>query len=283
MDVIVTGAYGRVGTAVLDHATGKFDYVPFDRRDHPRLDTVVGDVSDLDTVQSVLDSRQAVVHLAANPHVDADWESVLRNNIAGAYNCLEACRQCGVKTAVLASSNHIVGMYEQEHAPSLYEQEYDLFLNHETPVRPDSFYGVSKAFLEALGRYYVENYDSPSHVYALRIGSVRYPEYDHPFGDAERGVEAGRWERGSDEYRREVRRMKATWLSRRDLAQLVECCLRDDDAVFEIFYGVSANDRRWFDIDRPRRLVGYSPRDNGENWDEPPLEPRDRETVAFEK
>jgi len=209
MDVIVTGAYGRVGTAVLDHATGKFDYVPFDRRDHPRLDTVVGDVSDLDTVQSVLDSRQAVVHLAANPHVDADWESVLRNNIAGAYNCLEACRQCGVKTAVLASSNHIVGMYEQEHAPSLYEQEYDLFLNHETPVRPDSFYGVSKAFLEALGRYYVENYDSPSHVYALRIGSVRYPEYDHPFGDAERGVEAGRWERGSDEYRREVRRMKA--------------------------------------------------------------------------
>jgi hypothetical protein len=107
-------------------------------------------------------------------------------------------------------------------------------------------------------------------VYALRIGSVRYPAYDHPYGDAETGVEDGRWERGSSEYQREVKRMKATWLSRRDAADLVECCLQDDAVTFSIFYGVSANDRRWFDINRPRRLVGYEPRDNGERWDEPP-------------
>jgi nucleoside-diphosphate-sugar epimerase len=282
MDVVITGAYGRVGTALLDHTSGEFEYVPFDRREHPDLDTIVGDVTNFDAVRSALEHGEAVVHLAADPAVEADWGSVLENNIVGTYNCLEACRQCEVETAVLSSSNHVVGMYECDHAPDLYETDYELLLDHRSPIRPDSLYGVSKAFLEALGRYYVEHYEYPSQVYALRIGSVRYPAYDHPYGDAERGVEAGRWTRGSDEYQREVKRMKATWHSRRDLAALVERCLEDDTATFEIFYGVSDNERRWFDIYRPRRVVGYSPRDNGEEWDQPPDPQPTHDTVAFD-
>jgi nucleoside-diphosphate-sugar epimerase len=282
MDVVITGAYGRVGTALLDYTDGQFDYIPFDRREHPRLDTIVGDVTEFDAIRSALQGVEAVVHLAADPKVETDWSSVLENNIVGTYNCLEACRQCGVETAVLSSSNHVVGMYERDHAPHLYEKDYELLLDHRTPVRPDSLYGVSKAFLEALGRYYVEQYECPSQVYALRIGSVRYPMHDHPYGDAERGVEAGRWTRDSNEYRREVKRMKATWHSRRDLAGLVERCLEDDAATFEIFYGVSDNERRWFDINRPRHVVGYNPHDSGEEWDEPPARQRDRETVAFD-
>lgn len=281
MNVVITGAYGRVGTALLDHTSGEFECVPFDRREHPQLDTIVGDVSDFDAVRSALQGREAVVHLAADPKVEADWASVLESNIIGTYNCLEACRQCGVETAVLSSSNHVVGMYERDHAPQLYEKEYKLLLDHRTPIRPDSLYGVSKVFLEALGRYYVENYEYPSQVYALRIGSVRYPAYDHPYGDAERGVEAGRWTRDSNDYRREVKRMMATWHSRRDLAALVECCLEDDTATFEIFYGVSGNERRWLDIDHARRVVGYSPRDNGEEFNQPPATLRTHDTVAF--
>jgi len=101
-------------------------------------------------------------------------------------------------------------MYEKEHAPELYSIDYDLLLDHRTPVRPDSYYGSSKVFTEALGRYYVENYEYPKQVYALRIGSVRSPEYNHPYGDAERGVESGEWERDSEAYDESVRRMKAT-------------------------------------------------------------------------
>jgi len=281
MNTIITGAYGRVGTALLDHRSGQFDYVPFERRDHPELETILGDIADYSTVEEAFENRDAVVHLAADPSVGAGWESILQNNIVGAYNCLEACRQQGVHTAVLASSNHVVGMYEQEHAPELYSTDYDLLLDHQAPIRPDSLYGTSKAFLEGLGRYYVENYEYPTQVYALRIGSVRYPEYDHPYGDAEAGVEDGRWERGSQEYARAVRRMKATWHSRRDVASLIECCLRDETATFEIFYGVSNNSRRWFDIARPRAVMGYEPQDSGDDYSGPPDEAGNGETVAI--
>lgn len=270
MDTLLTGAYGRVGSALLDHQTDQFEYTAFDLKDHPDLETIVGDVSDYETVRDAFENRDAVVHLAGEPQVDAGWESILPNNIIGAYNCLEACRQCEVETAVLASSNHVVGMYEQEHAPQLYEPGYGLLLDHETPVRPDSCYGTSKVFLEALGRYYAENYAYPERVYALRIGSVRYPNCDHPFGDAEAGVENGQWERDSEAYQQTVRRMKATWQSRRDVASLIECCLRDDAVTFEIFYAVSDNSRRWFDIEHPRAVVGYDPQDSGDDWERPP-------------
>jgi hypothetical protein len=135
-------------------------------------------------------------------------------------------------------------------------------------------------FLEALGRYYVENYAYPKRVYVLRIGSVRYPNYDHPFGDAEAGVENGRWERDSDAYQQAVWRMKATWHSRRDVASLIECCLRDDSVTFDIFYGVSDNSRRWLDIEHPREVIGYDPKDSGEDWERPPDRIRDPDSVV---
>jgi hypothetical protein len=282
MNTILTGAYGRVGTALLDHGSNRFDYVPFDRRDHPELETIVGDVSDLDTVTEALEGAKAVVHLAGNSNVDAAWQSILQNNLIGGYNCLEACRQCEVDTLVLASSNHVVGMYEEEHAPELYDTEHGLCLDHKTPVRPDSPYGVSKVFLEAFGRYYAESHKYPKHVYALRIGSVRYPSYDNPFGDAEAGVDDGRWDRGSEAYDRSVRRMRATWQSRRDVTSLIECCLTDSETTFDIFYGVSDNSRRWFDIEHARETIGYEPRDSGDEWDSPPDESQVGNTVAFD-
>lgn len=281
MEILITGAYGRVGTALLDHQSKRFQYIPFDRRDHPHLETIVGNITQYPITEKACENKDGVVHLAGEPNVEADWESVLQNNIIGAYNCLEACRQHKVKNVVLASSNHVVGMYEEEHAPELYEEDYDLLLDHQTPIRPDSYYGTSKVFLEALGRYYVENYEYPKQVYVLRIGSVRYPEYDHPFGDAEAGVKEKRWERGSERYWQEVRRMKATWQSRRDAASLIECCLADETATFEIFYGVSNNARRWFDINRPREVVGYEPQDKGEDWQTPPEATRDIDSVAI--
>lgn len=282
MDILVTGSYGRVGTALLDHQSEKFEYIPFDQESHPDIKTIVGDISDYETIKSAIANTDGVVHLAADASVDADWESALQNNVIGTYNCLEACRQQQTETAVLASSNHVVGMYEKEHAPELYDEDYDLLLNHRAPVRPDSLYGTSKAFLETLGRYYVENYEYPKQVYVLRIGSVRYPKYDHPYGDAERGVENGSWKRESEQYQLEVRRMKATWQSRRDVASLIECCLHDESVTYDIFYGISNNSRRWFDIEHPRLVVGYSPKDSGDDWKHPPEGKREIDSIALE-
>lgn len=276
-EVLVTGAFGRCGTAMTDHVSGHdqlvFTYLdraapPADRPDGS--DTVIGDVADYDAIRPAFDEQDAVIHLAAAPAVDAAWPAVLESNLIGTYNVLEAARDAGVETVVFASSNHVMGMYEAEHAPEIYTPAYGLVVDHTDPVRPDSFYGTSKSFGEDLGRYYVENYEAPANFYALRIGSVREPAYDHPYGDAERGVDEGEWERGDDEYGRAVARMKALWLSRRDFAHLVECCLRDEGGGFDVFYGVSDNHRRWFDLERARATVAYDPRDEAEVWDAPP-------------
>jgi len=269
MNIIITGVSGTIGQAIVDHQRDNFNFVSFDLKEHANVGTNTGDVSNYDSVQRAFTGQDGVVHLAADSNVDANFDSLLPNNIVGAYNCLEACRECKIKTAVLASSNHVVGMYEQEHAPELYNPEYDLKIDHTAPIRPDSLYGTSKAFLEALGRYYVENYTYPKQVYAIRIGSVREPTYNHPYGDAEKGVDDGKWERGSDAYQREVRRMKATWQSRRDVASLVECCLRDETVSFDIFYGVSDNDASWFDISHARERIGYKPQDSADEWESP--------------
>lgn len=278
MNVLVTGAYGRCGTAIIDHLHDleRYDFTYLNRTDRPEAHpyggyrTAVADISDYDAIYPAFDGRDAIVHLAAFPQVAGTWEDVLAPNLIGMNNTLKAAREQGVETFVFASTNHVVGMYEREYAPELYSLKHELVVDHESPVRPDSFYGATKSFGEALGRYYVENFEYPKQFYTLRICSVRWPENDHPYGDAERGVQEGDWERGSDEYQEKVARLKAMWHSRRDFAHQVNCCLQDETVSFDIFYGVSDNQRRWFDLEHSRTILGYAPQDNGEKWDAPP-------------
>lgn len=262
MDVLMTGANGTVGTAITDHLDREF--ATLDRDGDADYE---GDVADYGAIRPAFDDRDAVVHLAGYASTDATWEQALSSNIVGTANVLRAAADAGVERVVFGSSNHVVGMYEADHAPELYEPGYDLLIDHTDPIRPDSHYGASKACGEAFGRQYAENHGI--RFLSLRIGTVNDPDYDHPYGDAELGVERGEWERGSGTYDEQVARMKATWLSRRDCAGLVECCL-SADRRFELLYGVSDNERRWLDIERARETVGYDPRDDGEAWDEPP-------------
>lgn len=278
MDVLMTGVYGRCGTAVIDHLHDdeEYDFTYFNRSDRPDdhaygdYDTVVGDVSDADALDEAADGQDAMVHMAAYPYTDGTWEDVFEPNIIGMYNALEAARKNEIETFVFLSTNHVMGGYEDEFAPELYQPENGLVIGHEDPVRPDSFYGASKAYGEDMGRYYVENNEYPKQFYAIRVCSVRMPEYDHPYGDAEKAVEDGEIERGSDEYEETVARMKAMWQSRRDFAHQIDCCLQDDTVDFGIFSGVSDNDRRWYDLEHARSQIGYYPQDNGEEWDSPP-------------
>ncbi|MFB6173315.1 MAG: NAD-dependent epimerase/dehydratase family protein [Halobacteriales archaeon] len=278
MDVVMTGVYGRVGTAIIDHLhdRSEYEFTYYNRSDRPDdhpyggYDTVVGNVTEAGKLRDATGGHDAMVHLAAYPYTDGTWEDVFEPNFVGMYNALEACRHNEIGTFVFGSTNHVMGMYEAEHAPGIYYPGHGIAIDHTDPVRPDSFYGTSKAFGEDLLRYYIENYEYPKQGYAIRICSVRMPEHDHPYGDAEAGVDDGDYERGSEEYDRDVARMKAMWHSRRDLAHEVDCCLRDDDVEFGIFSGVSDNDRRWYSIEHARAALGYTPRDNAEEWDAPP-------------
>lgn len=271
MDVLVTGAHGRVGQGIKGHLAPKpgYDFTYLDRESVSGEETIVANVADYDDIRPTFDGQDAVIHLAAYPTTDGTWEEVLHSNIVGVRNTLEAACDAGVETFIFASSIHAVGMYEEENAPAVYKSASDYVIDHECPERPDSYYGASKSFGEDLGRYYVEKRSRPERFYALRIASVREKPYDHPYGDAEKGVDEGQWERDSEAYRQQVDRLKSTWQSQRDLAHQIECCLQDNTVKFDVFYGVSDNDTRFFDIDHARERIDYNPRDNGSEWDSP--------------
>ena len=279
MDVLVTGALGTIGTTITDHLGDEHDFTLLDvekgeEGDDRSDEVVVADVRDYDAIRPHFDGRDAVIHLALIPGTGGPsdrslaWNDALAGNLEGINNVYEAAVDAGLDTIVFASSNHAVGMVEVRNAPDAYYRSEPL-AGHDEPHRPDSRYGLTKSYGEDLGRLAAEGHDV--RFYGLRIGAVRDPEYDHPYGDAERGVDNGEFERGSDEYEQTVARMKGLWQSRRDFAQMVDCCLKDDSVEWDHFYGVSANDRRWLDdLEHARETIGYDPQDNGDEWDAPP-------------
>jgi NAD+ dependent glucose-6-phosphate dehydrogenase len=247
--VLVTGAEGTIGSAVRRHLGGRYELVsltltPQDFPSH------VGDVSDLDAIRPAFEGVDAVVHLAASAAIETPWEDVLRNNLVGTYNVFEAGHEAGSERVVFASSNHAVGMYEKDGAPALYDPDDGRTYDHTVEIRPDSLYGVSKAYGEALGRYYMEQHGL--RVFCLRIGAVR-PNDDptQPTVNPLIDLDA--------EGRRN--RLRAVWLSQRDCAELIGRCLDVEGVSWAVVYGVSRNPRRFWDLEHARELLGWEPRD----------------------
>lgn len=279
MDVLITGGTGTVGTAITDHLADRPEYsiTSLDLDPHPdqNVDSIIADARDYDLVRTSLNQRDAVIHLAHCPMEQGEpddryigWPSGHVDNLKLHATVVGEIVDAGLDSLVYASSNHVVGLYEVANAPEIYYGEVDLTVDHTVLPRPDSMYGIEKLYGEGLCRLAAESHGVSCQ--ALRIGAVRDPDHDHPYGDAEVGVEAGLFERGTEEYNDQVARLKCMWQSRRDLAQLVDRCLQSDRDGFEIYYGVSNNDRRWLDIDHTRAVLGYDPKDNGWEWDEPP-------------
>lgn len=238
--LLITGSSGRIGRLLRDGLIDEFDIYGVDRVSSSDDRTFVADVAEYEQIVAVFEEVAPVpylVHLAGDPHVDASWESVLRNNIVGTKNVYEAARQHGVQRVVFASSNHVTGAYEGLPEHHLHEQYEPEPVTVEDPIRPDSDYGVSKAFGEALARSYCARWGLSS--ICLRIGSVL----------------------ADDDPTRNLR-LRKTWLSHRDLVQLVRKSLLSD-VVFGIYYGVSRNTGRFWDISNARRDLGYEPIDDG--------------------
>jgi uronate dehydrogenase len=244
--LLLTGAAGLIGGILREGLGPSYEVEGADRVRGPGR---IVDMRKLRQVVRAVTGMDAVVDLAANSDVTAPWEAVLRNNVTATFNCLEAARRAGVKRVVFASSNHVVGLYERDEPyASVVAGEYAGLdperlprLTSAAPIRPDSGYGVGKAFGEAAARFYAEEHGLS--VICLRIGTVNHE--DRPT---------------------HVRQF-ATLLTHRDLVQLVACCLDAPASVgFAIFYGVSRNTWRFWDIDEARETVGYEPVDDAERW-----------------
>ncbi|KZN24689.1 NAD-dependent epimerase [Haladaptatus sp. R4] len=243
--VLLTGSEGRVGTAILGDLESKYEWRLLDREPpaaEPSDEFFVADITDYDAVYEAVDGAGAIIHLAGDPRPEAPWNSVLGNNIDGTHTVLQAAVDAGVDKFVFASSNHAVGAYEtEERTPDLYRTHDEFRLDGTELPRPSNLYGVSKAAGETLGRYYHDEFDIS--VACVRIGNLTE---GHPPIDYERG--------------------QAMWLSYRDCAHLFDCCLSADYG-YEIVYGISDNDRKYYSIDRAREVLGYDPQDNSAHHD----------------
>ncbi len=249
--VLLTGAGGRVGQAILGHIGTAYDWRLLDREPLPGSkvpdgvdddDVYVADVTDDDAIAEAVEGAGAVIHLAGDPRPEAPWDSVLTNNIDGAQTVYQAAVDAGVEKFAFASSNHAVGAYETERrTPDIYRPDDEFLLSGDEPFRPTNLYGVSKAAGEVLGRYYHDEYDLP--VICVRIGNLTE---GHPPRDYERG--------------------QAMWLSYRDCAHLFERCIVADYG-FAVVYGISDNDRKYYSIDRAREVLGYDPQDNSADFE----------------
>ncbi|GAA3436359.1 NAD-dependent epimerase/dehydratase family protein [Kutzneria kofuensis] len=158
--VLVTGAAGRIGSGFLRHVAGRYVLRATDLPSRPveAEDFVPADLTDPAALARACEDVDTVVHLGADPRLDADWESLLPNNIVGTHTLFEAAHDAGVRRVVFASSVHAVSGYPAGKQVSA-----------DDPVNPGNLYGVTKAFGEALGRFYAEQRGLS--VIALRIGA----------------------------------------------------------------------------------------------------------------
>ena len=256
--VLITGAEGLIGSVLRKRLPESYALRALTWQPVAGLDSHVGDIADYDAIAPAFKGIDAVVQLAGHATMDATWEQALHSNIIGVRNVFEAALRAGVERVIFASSNHAVGQFEADGLPGIYRPGQTAFpsIDHRVPLRPDSLYGVSKCFGEAIGRYYAEKHGLT--VLCLRIGSV-IPD-DDPYSPV--NERTAFWLDMSLEDRRW--RKAATWLSHRDATQLIERCLTADlpRGHFDIFYGVSDNAARFWDIGHAAEVVGFRPEDH---------------------
>jgi uronate dehydrogenase len=225
--ILITGASGDVGTHLRRELAGKYRIVASDLRDLKEKfkgqTFKRADISKMSAALRITKGVDAVVHLGGYS-VEGPWEGILSANIIGCYNVFEAARRNGVKRILFPTSNHATGFYRR-----------DQTIDHRVYPKPDSRYGVSKVFGEALGSLYADKYGME--VFCMRIGNVGPLPID--------------------------KRRLSILFTPRDLAQLVTIGIEHPDIRFEIVYGVSKNTRGWYDNSNAYRL-GYEPRDDSE-------------------
>ncbi len=229
--ILMTGAAGGIGTFLRDELRGKYSLRLSDRVPVENLADdetfVAADLTDLNAVKQAAEGVDGILHFGGCAG-ESDWQTILDANIVGMRNIYEAALQNGVKRVVWASSNHAVGFYRR-----------DQTIDHTVYPKPDSRYGVSKVFGEAMGSLYADKYGLE--VVNLRIGNVATQPVD--------------------------KRRLSIWISPRDLAQLCSISLDHPDIKFEIFYGESDNARSWWDNANAKRH-GYKPQDQSEPYAE---------------
>jgi uronate dehydrogenase len=209
--ILMTGAAGGIGTSLRKLLPPIYpDLLLSDIKAPADLGKdekfKAADLADMAQVEAICEGVDGILHFGGYS-VEGPWDAILQSNIIGCYNLFEAAHKKGVKRVVFASSNHAIGFYPRHHR-----------IGTDVTTRPDSRYGVSKAFGEAVGALYADKHGMQ--VTCIRIGNFGDKPLDH--------------------------RRLSIWLKPEDLVQLCRIGLDHPDIHFEIFYGASDNERGWW-------------------------------------
>lgn len=234
--VLITGAAGTIGgflrtrLAKPGRMLRLLDVVPpAEPADGEAVEVLTGSITDADALAAACEGVGAVIHLGGCSRENT-WDEILTVNIDGTQRVLDAAREAGTSRVVLASSNHAAGF-------RVVGVDGPAGLHADSSPRPDTYYGVSKAAMEALGALYHHRFGMD--VLCLRIGTC----FERPWD--ERGL--------------------STWLSPDDAGRLFEACLSAPAPGYRILWGVSANTRRICSL-REAEELGYEPRDDAERF-----------------
>lgn len=219
------GALGKVARARLGHMADTIRLT--DIAEMPPAtgneEIMQADVADFDAIRSVVEGCDGIVHLGGKA-TEGPWETILNANIVGLYNVYEAARQAGVKRIIFASSNHAIGFHPREQT-----------LDATASPRPDTLYGVSKVYGEALASLYHDKFGIETAIF--RIGSCFPEPRDH--------------------------RMMSTWLSYDDFVRFIESVFMAPRLGCPVVYGASDNREQLWD-NRLTSYVGWQPQDTSE-------------------
>jgi uronate dehydrogenase len=226
--LLLTGAAGNLGQELRPRLKAYCETLRLSHRKAfgdaaPGEEIVLASLEDKAQMLALLKDVDAVVHMGG-VSTEKTWEQVLAGNIVGMVNLYEAARANSVKRIVFASSNHVTGFYRQ-----------DEVITPQDPVRPDGFYGLSKAFGENLAQLYWDKHGIET--VSLRIGSSFAEPKD--------------------------RRMLATWMSFDDTERLIVAALTAPVVGHSVIYGMSDNARVFWD-NTSARHIGYRPQDSSE-------------------
>lgn len=258
-NVLITGMSGLIGGVLKDRliSEGGYELTALNRSKVHGVKCVQADISDLEAIKAAFNGVDVVVHLAAylgqnRPNrasgiYQDDWEGQLNGNIIGTYNVFEAARLAGVKRVVFASSGNVIRGFERDEPyRAISEARFDdvpseiPMITHEM-TRPHAIYGVAKVFGESLGRYYSDAHGMS--FLCVRIGVVKQSNMP------------------------EAPRDRAIYLSHDDVTTMLKLCIdAPDDLKYDIFFATSNNKYSYRDISHAREVLGYEPKDSGDDF-----------------
>ena len=234
--ILITGAAGTIGQLLVKHLDNRYDLVlsdinaPAYTGGYPFIPAQLSDFTAMEKVFSQYPGIDTVVHLGADIRREAPWESLLPNNVVATYNVFETAQRAGVKRILYASSINAVDSYPD-----------GIQVNTSMPVAPPNLYGATKAWGEALARFYSDQKGIT--VQCLRIGWLTPRDGEFLQNEA-------------------TNILLHMTITHDDLLRFFDACLVSTHG-FRVWHVLSNNFWNRLDISDTCEQLGYAPVDDG--------------------